>query len=652
MRKHSFFWVVVAILALQVMALTSAQADVVGRLTQVEGRVDILRGGKLPATPVKISDEVQPGDVLRTKSLSKAQITFIDNSTMAIAPESRVGIEAYMYNAAQKKRNAVVELFQGLAHIVVSKLFESSEPEFVVKTQTAIVGVRGTDFGIRIHPNSADVLNFSGRLQVGSIFPEVGQLDRRAFKVAYDFGPGGGGGSHWVTLRDMQGTSVARGLPPTQPYGLTDQDRDMFMRQVAAVNPSGCKFSQDQGTVCGPSTGPSTGPLTSISPVSANAPGEQSTLTLLNSITVPPTVVPQQVAEIQPQTITGAAGIAIPVFNILISWGAGGTDLDLHLTGPQPGGTFEVYYANRGSLTTQPFALLQSDDTGTSGSEVITVQQFNQGGLYQAFVFNYGNQDPNSTNLSTTAGLSMQVINGGTVVDTANGGSTVTGGTLVITLTPTPGQAGNTWQAITIDPATGEVIVVNQITDPPAEAKAATETTTVAVTSLTTVAAAPSAATTTAEAAAATGTGISPQATPLAGSATPARTRIFTRPVTLASATIPTGPISLTGTVAPTGLTATTLTATTPRLRTFPRARIPSRTATLTGTGFSARPLALTAAQLPAAPLALAAASPGGAAITPVGPRSHRRARIHARHPAPAAAPTATGGATPAGVPR
>ena len=195
MRKCAFFWVVLVILAFQAGMLTNAQADVVGRLTQVEGRVDILRGGKLPAIPVKLNDGVQVGDVIRTKSMSKAQITFIDNSTLTISPESRVGIEAYMFDSAKNKRNAVVQLFQGLAHVAVSKIFKAAEPDFVVKTQTAIMGVRGTDFGVRIYPNSSDVLNFEGLLQVGNILPEVSQLFRRAFKVAYSFSPGGGVGS-------------------------------------------------------------------------------------------------------------------------------------------------------------------------------------------------------------------------------------------------------------------------------------------------------------------------------------------------------------------------------------------------------------------------------------------------------------------------
>jgi hypothetical protein len=234
MRKCTFFLALILILAFQVGTLTGAQADVVGRLTQVDGRVDLLKGGKLPATPVKVNDGVQLGDVVRTKSQSKAQITFIDNSTLTIAPESRVGIEAYMFDAAQNKRNAVVQLFQGLVHVVVNKVMKSAEPDFVVKTQTAVMGVRGTDFGVRLHPNSSDVLNFEGLLQVGNILPEVSQLFQRAFKVAYSFGPGPG--QHWVHLKAMQGTTVGRGLPPSAVFAITPAMRNSFMQQVVNLS--------------------------------------------------------------------------------------------------------------------------------------------------------------------------------------------------------------------------------------------------------------------------------------------------------------------------------------------------------------------------------------------------------------------------------
>jgi len=77
---------VTAILLLIMGLVATAPAEVVGRLTQVEGRVDLLKAGKLPAAAAKLEDAVEPGDVLRTKSLSKAQITFVDNTVITISP--------------------------------------------------------------------------------------------------------------------------------------------------------------------------------------------------------------------------------------------------------------------------------------------------------------------------------------------------------------------------------------------------------------------------------------------------------------------------------------------------------------------------------------------------------------------------------------
>ncbi|MFI5331709.1 MAG: FecR domain-containing protein [Desulfobaccales bacterium] len=218
------------ILASQVGSLTAAQGDMAGRLTMVEGQVDLLRGGQLPAIPVKVDDGVQSGDVLRTKSLSKAMVTFIDNSTLTISPESRVAIEEYMFNPAQEKRNAVIQLFQGLAYVVVHKVFKPADPDFVVKTHTAIMGIRGTEFGIRLSPNSSTIMDFEGVIQVANIFPEVAQVFRRAFKIAYAWG---GNTQVGVLLQAMQGTTVDRGMTPTLPFAITPQDRQSFMNQLS-----------------------------------------------------------------------------------------------------------------------------------------------------------------------------------------------------------------------------------------------------------------------------------------------------------------------------------------------------------------------------------------------------------------------------------
>lgn len=218
----------VTAILLVVGLVAAAPAEVVGRLTQVEGQVDLLKGGKLPATPAKLEDGVEPGDVLRTKSLSKAQVTFIDNTVITISPESRIAIEEYMFDPAKGKRSAVLQLFKGMALAVVSKIFKVEQPDFVVKTHTAIMGVRGTEVGIRLGPNDSTFLNFQGLTRVANIFPEVsGDLFRKAAKVAYSFG------NAFVDLQDHQGTTVYGGFPPTLPFTITDQDRQQFMRQLS-----------------------------------------------------------------------------------------------------------------------------------------------------------------------------------------------------------------------------------------------------------------------------------------------------------------------------------------------------------------------------------------------------------------------------------
>ena len=225
----TFVAVLTSILLVFVCLVVLAQAEVVGRITQVEGRVDFLKGGKLPASAAKLDDSVEVGDVLRTKSLSKAQITFMDNTVITISPESRIAIEEYMFDPGQGKRSAVLQLFQGLAHVVVSKLFKPAEPDFVVKTQTAVMGVRGTEVGLRIHPNNTTILTFEGHTEVGNIFPEVGDLlFKKAYKIAFSWG------HSTVHLHNMQGTSVFRGLPPTQPFTITQQDRQQFMGQMSS----------------------------------------------------------------------------------------------------------------------------------------------------------------------------------------------------------------------------------------------------------------------------------------------------------------------------------------------------------------------------------------------------------------------------------
>ncbi len=201
------------------------QAAAVGVFTQVEGRVDVLKAGKLPAVPVNLRDEVEKGDIVRTKSQSRAQITFIDETTLTIAPSSRVAIEDYLFDAAKGQRNGVLQIFYGMVETTVSKILQTEKPDFTVKTHTAVLGVRGTKWFTALLPASTDVYNESGRLCVSNLFPEVAGEE---------------------CLGTMEFTQVGINVPPRKREPFTREQLNLLRQQIrtgltpgAAAPPAG-----------------------------------------------------------------------------------------------------------------------------------------------------------------------------------------------------------------------------------------------------------------------------------------------------------------------------------------------------------------------------------------------------------------------------
>ncbi len=205
------------LLVLVLVMPAGLKAATVGRFVQVEGQVDLLKGGQLPVTKAAVQQPVDQGDVVRTKASSRAQIQFVDETVLTIGPSSRVAIEDYVFDAAQGKRSATIEIFRGLVQTVVKKIYQMEEPDFVVKTHTSVLGVRGTKWYTQLLPTSTDVYteeagsvtklgaqpSSKAGLEVKNIFPEI---------------PGS------VILKAMQFTRVAMDLPPTLPVNITQED--------------------------------------------------------------------------------------------------------------------------------------------------------------------------------------------------------------------------------------------------------------------------------------------------------------------------------------------------------------------------------------------------------------------------------------------
>ncbi|MCX7874185.1 MAG: FecR family protein, partial [Caldimicrobium sp.] len=166
--------VLISLLVFLILNATLLQAKPVGKVTGIEGVAEVLRGGKIPAIPLKLNDLIYEKDVLRTKSGAKLEITFTDGSVLRVAQRSRVDISEYLLEEANR---AVLEVKRGTVQAQVnpelSKKIEQDpkKHKFEIKTPVAVAGVRGTDFFVFHERVATGVLVKTG--QVYTYNPQI-----------------------------------------------------------------------------------------------------------------------------------------------------------------------------------------------------------------------------------------------------------------------------------------------------------------------------------------------------------------------------------------------------------------------------------------------------------------------------------------------
>jgi hypothetical protein len=153
-------------------------AEPIGKFSQMEGIVDVLRGGAIPAIPVKIGDPVFERDVIRTKSNSRAEIIFIDSNTIKISQRSRIDINEYL--AGEDKSNEILKLQRGRVEAIVpeknAKTISVSPAahKFEIHTPCAVTGVRSTRYSVVQRDNCATIYGGEGIVYVlNPKFPDI-----------------------------------------------------------------------------------------------------------------------------------------------------------------------------------------------------------------------------------------------------------------------------------------------------------------------------------------------------------------------------------------------------------------------------------------------------------------------------------------------
>lgn len=127
-----------------------------------------------PATKEKVTLKrgswVQEGFMVKTENKSFVKFLFIDKSQMNLGPKSQMAITKF-----PKKKAGIITLMKGSLRSKVTKNYldikDKNKSKLFIKTKTAAMGVRGTDFLVTYNPinQNTALVTFSGAVAMAQL---------------------------------------------------------------------------------------------------------------------------------------------------------------------------------------------------------------------------------------------------------------------------------------------------------------------------------------------------------------------------------------------------------------------------------------------------------------------------------------------------
>lgn len=160
-------------------------AEGVARLVSLEGEVHIRRANMLMLS--KIGMEMTVQDVIDSREDGRARIVFHDETVVTVGPNTTFAIDAF-HNENQAA-SLQLESRRGALRVITGQIGKIAPDQFKVKTRTATIGVRGTQFVVAIESGEESILCTDGSIMLTPLSPRP-QLYGEYEWVKPPFSPG------------------------------------------------------------------------------------------------------------------------------------------------------------------------------------------------------------------------------------------------------------------------------------------------------------------------------------------------------------------------------------------------------------------------------------------------------------------------------
>ncbi|HUL95634.1 MAG TPA: FecR domain-containing protein [Usitatibacter sp.] len=136
------------ILAAVLAVAGPAMAADVGLIKVSRGNVQVERAGA--RVPASVGMGLQASDTIVTGADGSAGVTFTDNSLVSVGPNTVFAIDKYSFDSTTHQGEFEGNLKQGRLAAVSGKMVKQTPESMKIRTPSAIMGVRGTEFLVQV----------------------------------------------------------------------------------------------------------------------------------------------------------------------------------------------------------------------------------------------------------------------------------------------------------------------------------------------------------------------------------------------------------------------------------------------------------------------------------------------------------------------
>jgi len=120
----------------------------IGQVKTAAGSVVIERAGA--TTAAKPGVRIETSDVVRTGPDGSVGITMSDNALISLGPNSVLSLDSFAFDTTTYQGKFDTTLTKGSLAVVSGKIAKQSPDAMKVRTPATVLGVRGTEFAVKV----------------------------------------------------------------------------------------------------------------------------------------------------------------------------------------------------------------------------------------------------------------------------------------------------------------------------------------------------------------------------------------------------------------------------------------------------------------------------------------------------------------------